>query len=237
MGIEALILRIKQRDTLWAKWFYDLAIIGRGLNAPYVPYLHDSLYYERRVRLRTWRNLRMKLYYEPLMKSRCVSVGKNFRLVQALPLIGGNLKIFIGDNVTIDGTNTFGGNRAYESPKLVIGDNTFIGWHVTITVAEQVTIGNHCLFGINTMIGDNDSHPVDWRLRRKKTLVNKEDVRPVTIGNDVWVGQGCYILKGVTIGDGAVIGAGSVVVKDIPPYCIAVGNPAKVVRHLENDPE
>ncbi|WP_447979447.1 acyltransferase [Candidatus Nitrospira bockiana] len=167
-----------------------------------------------------------------MMRARCVQVGRNFSLVQAMPLISGNLRIFIGDNVTIDGTNTFGANRVYDEPVLIIGDNTFIGWHVTISVAKEVTIGKNCLFGINTMIADNDMHPVNWRLRRQGAIVDKADVKPVHIGNDVWVGAGCFILKGVRIGDGAVIGAGSVVVKDIPPYSIAAGSPARVVKKL-----
>jgi acetyltransferase-like isoleucine patch superfamily enzyme len=83
------------------------------------------------------------------------------------------------------------------------------------------------------MIADNDNHPLDWRLRREKVVVDKANVKPVHIGDDVWVGAGCFILKGVTIGNGAVIGAGSVVVKDIAPYCVAAGNPAKVIRIME----
>ena len=55
-------------------------------------------------------------------------------------------------------------------------------------------------------------------------------VLPVTIGNDVWIGSRVTILPGVTIGDGCVIGAGAVVAKDIPPYSVAVGNPARVVK-------
>ncbi|MFC1825969.1 DapH/DapD/GlmU-related protein [Thermodesulfobacteriota bacterium] len=54
--------------------------------------------------------------------------------------------------------------------------------------------------------------------------------QPVTIGKEVWVGMGVLILPGVTIGDGAIIGAGSVVIKDIPPYTVAVGNPCKVIK-------
>ena len=56
-------------------------------------------------------------------------------------------------------------------------------------------------------------------------------VAPVSIGNDVWIGGRVIILPGVNIGDGCIIGAGAVVTKDIPSYCVAVGVPAKVVRH------
>jgi len=59
---------------------------------------------------------------------------------------------------------------------------------------------------------------------------------PITIGNDVWIGREAWILDGVTIGDGAIIGAKAVVAKDVPPYAVAVGNPA-VVKHLRFKPE
>ena len=59
-----------------------------------------------------------------------------------------------------------------------------------------------------------------------------EYARPVTIGDNVWICTGALILPGVTIGEGSVIGAGSVVTKDIPPRCVAVGNPCRVIRKL-----
>ena len=67
-------------------------------------------------------------------------------------------------------------------------------------------------------------------LIRRQTTGKKSAVK---IGNDVWIGEGVKILKGVTIGDGAIIGAGSVVTKDIPPYCFAVGVPAKVIKQRD----
>jgi maltose O-acetyltransferase len=57
------------------------------------------------------------------------------------------------------------------------------------------------------------------------------EISPVTISDDVWIGMRVIILPGVTIGRGAIIGAGAVVTKDVPPYCVAVGNPARVVRN------
>ena len=67
--------------------------------------------------------------------------------------------------------------------------------------------------------------------KERATLI--EYAKPITIGNDVWVGGNATILPGVTIGDRCVIGAGSVVTKDVPPDSLAVGNPAKVIRRIE----
>ena len=209
-----------------------MAVQSRQVHILYVPGLHDALYAERRLRLHSWRNMKRLLYYEPLMKSRCVSVGKNLTLLQALPLITGNLKIWIGDDVTIDGTNTFAANRVYDTPELRIGNRSFIGWHVTISVGQEVVIGQHCLIGANVLIADNDMHPLSAEARRRNQSVAKNDIKPVSIGDDVWIGAGCHILKGVRIGNGSVIGAGSVVVRNVPPGCIAAGNPARIVKQL-----
>jgi len=58
---------------------------------------------------------------------------------------------------------------------------------------------------------------------------------PITIGNDVWIGRRVIILPGVVIGDGCVIGAGAVVTKSLPPYSVAVGNPARIVKNRKNN--
>lgn len=166
------------------------------------------------------------------MKSRCMSTGENLTLLQALPLITGNLKIYIGDDVTIDGTNTFAANRVYDAPELWVGSRSFIGWHVTISVGHKVEIGAHCLIGANVLIADNDMHPLSAEARRRNQTVTKDDIKPVSIGDDVWIGEGSHILKGVKIGNGSVIGAGSVVLKNVPPGCIAAGNPARIVKQL-----
>ena len=232
MAVDQLILAVKRREKWWARLLYRAAVRGRQTHIPYIPGLHDVLYVERRLRVHLWRNLKRRFYYEPLMKSRCVSFGENLNLVQALPLITGNLKIYIGDNVTIDGTNTFAANRVHDAPELRIGSHSFIGWHVTISVGQQVLIGKHCLIGANVLIADNDMHPVNALARRENHSVAKDDIKSINIGDDVWIGAGCFILKGVTIGNGSVIGAGSVVVNDIPPDSIAAGNPARIVKQL-----
>jgi maltose O-acetyltransferase len=72
------------------------------------------------------------------------------------------------------------------------------------------------------------THPTDADLRRAKW----EAASPITIGNNVWLGGGVIVCPGVTIGDDTVVGAGAVVVKDLPAGVVAVGNPARVIRHL-----
>lgn len=91
---------------------------------------------------------------------------------------------------------------------------------------------------------DHDSHSLDWELRKNDvtdwSLGNKDwtgvSIRPVVIRNQVWIGFGASILKGVTVGDGAVIGANAVVTRDVPPYAVVAGNPARIIRILTPTP-
>lgn len=117
-------------------------------------------------------------------------------------------------------------------PKVVIGNYTYIN-HYTIVSSGQ--IGAYCSIGPFCMIGP-DSHPLDWISTSPKFYENyslnhesgyqEPKVAPM-IGNDVWIGTHVVIMRGVTIGDGAVIAAGSVVTKDVLPYSIVGGTPAK----------
>lgn len=92
----------------------------------------------------------------------------------------------------------------------------------------DITIGDHTLIGPNCAFYTS-CHPVDYLERRKP----QETCKPITIGEDCWLGGNVVVLGGVTIGPRTVIGAGSVVVKDIPADCVAVGNPCRVVKRLK----
>ncbi|WP_214473862.1 CatB-related O-acetyltransferase [Mesorhizobium sp. dw_380] len=102
-----------------------------------------------------------------------------------------------------------------------------------------VRIGSFCSVGPDVLFVCAAEHRIDTattfpihRISRKLLEIAEPHGKgPITVGNDVWLGARCVILSGVTIGDGAAIGAGSIVTKDIPPYAVAVGNPARVIRY------
>jgi acetyltransferase-like isoleucine patch superfamily enzyme len=101
---------------------------------------------------------------------------------------------------------------------------------LTIHVAQSVTIGEGTLVAADCFMTDHDGHPSAYVDRIEGKPPPLHEARSVAIGRNVWIGRNCMILKGVTIGEGAIVGAGSVVRSDIPPFAIAIGNPARVVR-------
>ena len=109
---------------------------------------------------------------------------------------------------------------------LKIGEN-FAMTGGSIIAAEKVIIGDNVSVGANTVIMDTDFHPLDADARRLDSTSAK--TAPILIEDDVFIGMNCLILKGVTLGKGSVIGAGSVVTKDVPPFAIVAGNPARVI--------
>ncbi|MFE9853134.1 sugar O-acetyltransferase [Streptomyces sp. NPDC005576] len=108
-----------------------------------------------------------------------------------------------------------------------IGARTFVNYHLTALDVARITIGEDCQIGPNVQLL-TPTHPVDPQPRRDKL----EAARPITIGDNVWLGGGVIVCPGVSIGDNSVVGAGSVVTKDIPAGVVAVGNPARPVRTI-----
>ncbi len=101
----------------------------------------------------------------------------------------------------------------------------------TICAAERITIGNHVAIGANSTIIDTDFHPVAYEMRLDDSSAG--ECKPVKIGDHVFIGMNCIILKGVALGNGCVIAAGSVVTKDVPEGVVAGGNPAKIISTIE----
>ncbi|MFH9175149.1 sugar O-acetyltransferase [Streptomyces albogriseolus] len=110
---------------------------------------------------------------------------------------------------------------------ITVGARTFVNYHLTALDVAAITIGEDCQIGPNVQLL-TPTHPVEPGPRRDKL----EAARPITIGDNVWIGGGAIVCPGVTIGDNTVIGAGAVVTKDIPANVVAVGNPARPVRTL-----
>lgn len=110
--------------------------------------------------------------------------------------------------------------------RIRIGDYCLICPGVRIGAAHEITVGDNCMIASNAYLTDSDWHDTYNRITMGKTA-------PVTIKNNVWIGDSAIVCKGVTIGENSIIGAGAVVVDSVPANCVAAGNPAKIVKQLD----
>jgi len=113
---------------------------------------------------------------------------------------------------------------------MLLGEKVFFNFNCVVLDVMQVKIGSRTMFGPNVQIY-TATHPINHKERSS----GREFAKPVTIGEDVWVGGSVVICPGVTIGDRSIIGAGSVVTKDIPADVIAAGNPCRVIRRIAEE--
>ena len=117
--------------------------------------------------------------------------------------------------------------RMSGDPKIIIGDNFYC--NAFCHFLGEITIGKNVMIGPKTILwGRDHGIALDVPIYRQNHVK-----APIVIGNDVWISANVTILKGIKISDGAVIGAGSVVVKDVPPNAIVVGNPGKIIKFRE----
>lgn len=157
-----------------------------------------------------------------------------------------------GKCVFIDDHSVIGCNFIFESERgeIRVGKRTYIGGGTNLISRSRIKIGDDVTIAWGVYVYDHDSHSLDWHERvndiasvyndcklRNDFLLNKNwdtvATAPIEIQDKVWIGFNAIILKGVTIGEGAIVGAGAVVTKDVPPYTVVAGNPARVVKKLQ----
>lgn len=233
--IQGLIRKVKRRETPLADLAYRAAKRVRTFEMPAPRVIFLPVWYLHHGILAAVRFVTRSFYYQPMFRARCERVGKNLRVDLGAPYVYGDIRIRIGDDCTMNAISSFVSTSAGENPVLEIGNRSYLGHRVSISVGSRVTIGSHVLIADNVFIADNPGHPLD-AVKRRTQGVDRDQIRPVTIGDDVWIGHGCKIMPGVTIGEGAVIGAGSIVTRDVPAHALAAGAPAQVIRDLRPAP-
>ncbi|MCX6237733.1 MAG: acyltransferase [Bacteroidia bacterium] len=201
--ITRLISEGDVRFSIYEKYSYLLGKITTNIS---------KVIYGKRLSIQSpfkvWGSIHFNIY-----GSGSIKIGKNLHAVSApkrsflamytpcrLTIIG-KAQIIIGEHVDLNGT--------------------------TITAMGKISIGNYTLIGPNTTIVDHDGH-VAWPPSARWTDLGP--VSEVVIGNDVWIGMNCIILKGVKIGGGSIIAAGSIVNNNVEPNSLYAGNPAKKIK-------
>jgi acetyltransferase-like isoleucine patch superfamily enzyme len=230
-ALDGFILKVKRGEGPFYGFLKSAARMVMRPQAPLLPRavkpFFRVLYELHYLTIQTTRMLLNVCYRHPLLQARCASFGRNVS-IDGLPFITGHLEVHIGNNVWLGGRIDIMTARFLENPRLIIKDNAQVSWNVRMTVNREVVIEENARVSFDVRISDSDGHPREADLRRQDAPVNPKDIRPVRICRDAWIGNGAHIMKGVTIGEGAIVGANSVVITDVPPYSLALGNPAEV---------
>jgi len=153
-------------------------------------------------------------------------VGSKAR-VWGKPVIRNHGTLLIGERIRLVSTVATTEIAIEHGGTLEIGSGTYINYGCSIAASQLVRIGTNCNIGTHVLLMDNDFHCLEPERRSEKP-----PSAPIELEDNVWLGARVIVLRGVTIGAGSAVGAGSVVTKDIPPRCVAVGIPAKVIRRL-----
>lgn len=229
--IQALILKIRRGETPFYRRLRDIAKGVRSSTLPLPRFLHPALgicFHVQQETLAAVRWLFSYFWCEPLFRGRCVAVGKRFSLGR-MPYVVGHAKIYIGDDVNFFGKVDITSGRIFDEPTLILKDRVDIGHGVSFVVNKEIVIEEDVNVAGGVAFMDSDGHPRGLMERIADLPPKLEEVKPVRVCRGAWIGRNSLILKGVTVGEGAVIGVNSVVVSDIPPYAVAMGNPARVV--------
>lgn len=175
--------------------------------------------------------------YSAYVCSRLGSVGKRVRFQRISTLVGG-VHVSIGDDCCfardlfltawdVDG----------QAPTITIGNNCSFGAFNHISCIRSITFGDGVLTGKWVTIVDNSHGTTSWDdLHRRPWLRQVVSKGGIHIGKNVWIGDKATILPGITIGEGTVVAANAVVTKDVPPFCVVGGNPARVIRQRTEPP-
>jgi len=229
--LDSFILKIRRKESPFYRFLNAVASAFRTANLPLPRFMNPALrvlYSLHMALMGTLRRSATFLYREPLFRGRCESIGKRFTLSK-LPFVIGHTRIYIGDDVNFFGRVDIFSGRIFDNPSLIIHNRVDIGHNVAFIVNKEIVIEDDVNVASGVTFMDTDSHPRDVAERIADLPPRPEEIRPLRICKNAWIGNGSVILKGVTIGEGAIIGVNSVVLTDIPPYSVAMGNPARVV--------
>ena len=170
-------------------------------------------------------------YVNHFLRPQLECLGEGFRFMQPWHVEIFGTPIELGDYVNVVASADRNVRLAIwaeqkDKGRIRIGNYCLICSGVRIGSAHEILIGDNCMIASNAYITDSDWHGIYNRISIGKTA-------PIKIEDNAWIGDSVIVCKGVTIGENSIIGAGAVVVDNIPANCVAVGNPAKVVKKLD----
>ncbi len=222
---------VKAGDSAWARRLLRGVRWARGASVPVIPALHGPLYVVHRAVAAGISNAKRVLWFTPLFQARLARPAPRLYVYDGLPLVMGNVSIHIGPDCRVGGKiNITGRTSGAVTPELTIGRNCDIGWGSTLAVGSRIRIGDNVRLAANVHLAGYPGHPIDAAARARGEPETNDQVGDIVLEDDVWLASGVTVLKGVRIGSGTIVGAGSVVTRDLPPFVLAGGAPARVIR-------
>ena len=197
---------------------------------------HRALAYQHIAARFAWYELQRIFYYQPLFEALCASVGPGVHLEMTpdskLPVVY-NVQLHVGRNTRLSARATFSGARnAKKPPIIVIGEDCIFGQRCILRAGTEIRLGRHVMIATNALLSGDPGHPLD-PIARRTLPAPPESLGPIIIEDDVWLCTNVTVLGNVRSGRGSVVAASSVVTKDVPPYTLVAGNPARPIRSLD----
>jgi acetyltransferase-like isoleucine patch superfamily enzyme len=204
----------------------------RDFSFPVIPVVHRALYSAHVSVKQIFAETGRILWFTPLFKSRLIHPPRKLYLYSGLPLILGHLQISIGEGSRISGQSTFSGRSSTPNPQLIIGKNVDIGWQTSIAVGTRVIIHDDVRLAGRAFLAGYPGHPLNNEDRAKGLPDLETQIGDIILEQGVWLATGVTVSAGVTIGKGTIVAAGSVVTKSLPPFVLAAGVPAQIIRSV-----
>ncbi|KXF83510.1 acyltransferase [Enterovibrio coralii] len=236
MNLQATKQWIKTSPSPFARGLFRMlkAILNFSVPAPKV--IFTPMYHLVTLIGSLWASFTRLFWWTPLFKGRIQKVGKGFYLYGGMPFVSGPLTMTFGDQCRVSGQTTFSGRTCGNAtPTLIVGNNIDIGWQTTIAVGTKVILGDNVRIAGRAFLAGYPGHPVNAEDRAAGLPELDEQVGDIVLQRDVWLATGVSVMAGVTIGEGTIVAAGSVVTKDLPPFVVAGGVPAKVLRPMTDE--
>jgi acetyltransferase-like isoleucine patch superfamily enzyme len=234
MSISKLISKIKREENDFYRALYKTGKSITQFSIPAPKFIWQPMLTIHRGLGQFSEHFLKTFYYQPLFSAMCKEIGTHFSLLTpTIPFVTGDLQLIVGNHCRFHGDGAFIAYKILDDPTLSFGDHTYVGYAAVFNVAKSITVGSNVLISDSCVFSDNPGHPTDPEKRKLDKPIDLDQVKPVVIEDDAWICARATILPGVTVGKGAVVGTGAVVTKDVPPYTIVAGNPAKVVRTLK----
>lgn len=226
-----------RRETPLGRRLFAILRRASRWDCPVIPGVHHLLRAERTLRGSFWRPLFAKIYYAPLLRMSCQSVGSGLLLYENMPKFLGSLEVVLGSRVTLSGDQVWVSGGRGKTNRFIVGDDTYLGHALQVVSGSTITIGRHVLIGNRVVLNGFSGHPLDPMRRAAGEPPEAAGTAPITIEDYVWIANDATVLAGVTIGRGAVIASGAMVTKDVPELAVVAGVPAQIVRTIQKPPE